>query len=212
LPKFPEPPDLRGIDPVWHELPAGTLLWRLYRRGGPHPLSWDEFRRFGPVRTARFDHHQLPARVKDRGILYLATHGPTSLAEAFQDARAIDPWEHEPWLVGFDTQAPLRLLDLTGSWPTRAGASMAISTGRRDRARRWSQAIFDTYLDAAGLWYPSSMDANRPCVALYERGQHGIPSNPRLHAALGDPKLAVVVHRAAARFSYRVVGAPWPTR
>ncbi len=209
MPKFAEPHDLRGVEPIWHELPARTLLWRLYRQGGPHPARWDEFRWFGPVQTARFDHHQLPARVQDRGILYLATHGPTTLAEAFQDTRTIDVWEHEPWLVGFETEVPLRLLDLTGSWPTRAGASMALATGRRDRARRWSQAIFDAYLDATGLWYPSSMGANRPCVAVYERGHAAIPSHPRFHAALGDPKLTVAVHRAAARLNYRVVGAPW---
>jgi hypothetical protein len=209
LPKFPEPPDLRRIDPIWHAVPAGTLLWRLYRQGGPHPARWDEFRRFGPVQTARFDHHQPPPRVQDRGILYLATYGPTPLGEAFQDTHTIDLWEHEPWLVGFETAAELRLLDLTGSWPTRAGASMVLSSGRRDRARRWSQAIFDAYVDAAGLWYPSSMDANRPCVALYERGEFAVPTHPRFHAALGDPKLTVVVHRAAARFNYRVVGASW---
>jgi hypothetical protein len=117
----------------------------------------------------------------------LATHGPTTLAEAFQDTRTIDLWHHDPWLVGFETVVPLRLLDLTGSWPTRAGASLALSTVRRDRARRGSQAIFDTYLDATGLAYPSSMDANRPCLALYERGQAGIPARPRFHAALVTP-------------------------
>jgi RES domain len=147
--------------------------------------------------------------MQDRGILYLALHGPTTLAEVFQDRRVIDPWEHDPWLVGFETEAPLHLLDLIGPWPTQAGASTALSSGRRDRARRWSQAIFDAYPDAEGLWYPSSMDANRPCVALYERARPAIPANPRFHAALGDPKLAVVVQRAADRFNYRVVGAPW---
>jgi len=209
LPKFPEPPDLGNIDPMWHDVPAGTLLWRLYRQGGPHPARWNEFRRFGPIQGARFDHHKPPPRVQVRGILYLATHGPTNLAEAFQDTHTIDAWQHEPWLVGFETEVQLRLLDLTGPWPTRAGASMALSSGRRDRARRWSQAIFDTYADAAGLWYPSSMDANRPCLALYERAQPGIPAYPQFHAALGDARLTAVVHRAAARFNYRVVGAPW---
>lgn len=207
--RFPEPGDLRAVPPIWHDLPAGTLLWRLYRRGGPHPASWNEFRWFGPVRTARFDHHLLPPHVQDRGILYLAREGPTTLAEAFQDRHVIDPWEHEPWLVAIEMAAPLRLLDLTGPWPTQAGASMAISTGRRDRARRWSQAVFDAYPDAEGLWYPSSMDANNPCVALYERGSSAVPANPQFHAALNDPKLAVAVHNAAARFNYRVIGAPW---
>ena len=181
----------------------------MYRRGGPHPTSWNEFRWYGPVGTARFDHHVLPPQVQDRGILYLAREGPTTLAEVFQDRRVIDPWEGEPWLVAIEIATSLRLLDLTGPWPTQAGASMAINTGRRDRARRWSQAVFDAYPDAEGLWYPSSMDGNKPCVALYERGRSTIPANPRFHAALSDPKLAVVVHNAAARFNYRVIGAAW---
>ena len=42
----------------------------------------------------------------------------------------------------------------------------------RPRARRWSQAIYAVYADAAGLWYASSMHANAPAVALYERGIH----------------------------------------
>ncbi len=141
--------------------------------------------------------------------MYLALYGPTTLAEVFQDRRVIDPWEHEPWLVGFQTQTSLRLLDLAGPWPTQAGASMAINIGQRGRARRWSQAIFEAYPEAEGLWYPSSMDANNPCIALYERRRPAIPANPSFHAALGDPKLAVAVHNAAARFNYGVIGAPW---
>jgi len=86
---------------------------------------------------------------------------------------------------------------------------MAINTGLRHRARRWSQAIFDTYPDAEGLWYPSSMDANRPCVALYERGRSAVPTNPLFHAALNDPTLTVLIHNAAARFNYGVIGGPW---
>jgi hypothetical protein len=209
LAKFPEPGDLRAVRPIWHGLPAGTLLWRSYRRGGTHPASWDEFRRYGPVRTARFDHHLPPSRIQDRGILYLALNGPTTLAEVLQDTRVINPWEHEPWLVAFETDTPLRLLDLTGPWPTQAGASMAINIGRRDRAQRWSQAIFEAYPDAQGLWYPSSMDANNPCAALYERGRQAVPANPSFHAAVADPKLAVLVHNAADRFRYRVIGALW---
>jgi len=172
-------------------------------------VSWNEFRWYGPVRTARFDHHVLPARVQDRGITYLTLYGPTSLAEVFQDRRVIDPWEHEPWVVGFETDTSLRLLDLTGPWPTRAGASMAINSGRRDRARRWSQAIYEAHPDAEGLWYPSSMDANNPCVALYERGRHAVPGNPGFHAALSDARLAVLVHNAAARFNYDLIGTPY---
>ena len=208
MPKFPEPPDLGPIAPIWYELPTGSLLWRLYGRGGGHPGVWDGFRTYGPIATARFDHHLPPPREQARGIVYLARYGPTCLAEAFQASRTIDPWVNEPWLVGLETAQPLRLLDLCGPWPTQAGASMALNTGRRDRARRWSQAIYAAYPAADGLWYSSSMDANRPCVALYERARTALPARPSFHAALADPKLAVLVDHAAVRFGYRVVAAP----
>lgn len=41
----------------------------------------------------------------------------------------------EPWVVGFELELDLVALDLSGLWPTRAGASMAIATGRRDTAQ-----------------------------------------------------------------------------
>ena len=110
--------------------------------------------------------------------------------------------------VAFEAVRPLHLLDLCGAWPTQAGAPMAMNSGRRDRARRWSQAIYTAYPEAEGLWYPSSMDANRPCVALYERAGSALPARPSFHAALADPRLAVAVHHAAVRFHYRLVAAP----
>ena len=42
-------------------------------------------------------------------------------------------------LVVFDTAAPLKLLDLTGDFVTRMGASMAIHSGSRIRAREWAR-------------------------------------------------------------------------
>jgi hypothetical protein len=208
LPKLPEPPDLKRIPPLWYDLPTGSLLWRLYSRGGGHSITWNHFRTYGPLSTARFDHHFPPAREQERGILYLALSGPTCLAEAFQASRTIDVWHNEPWLVAFETTRPLRLLDLSGAWVTQAGGSMAINSGRRDRARRWSQAIYAAYSEAKGLWYPSSMDANRPCVTLDERAADSLPIRPAFHAALADPTLAVVIQNSALRFGYRLVSAP----
>jgi len=46
---------------------------------------------------------------------------------------------------------------------------MALNSGPRPRARRWSAAIYDTYPHIGGLWYPSSMYGGTPAVALYER-------------------------------------------
>jgi RES domain len=196
------------VRPEWREVPAGTLLWRIYVRGGAHPGGWHQFRRYGPVGSARFDHHLPPPHDQDRGILYVALDIPTCLAEAFQATRTIDRARHAPWLVGFRTTAPLQLLDLHSPWPTRAGASMGIASGRRDRARRWSQAIYAAYPASQGLWYPSSMYAGPPCMALYERAADALPLRPSLHLALADPRLDVPLLHLAAEIGYRLVGSP----
>jgi hypothetical protein len=206
LPKFPEPPrDLAAVTPEWREVPAGTLLWRVYARGGAHPGAWNGFRHHGPVGTARFDHHLPPPREQERAVLYAALDVPTCLAEAFQATRTIHRTRREPWLVGFRMAAPLHLLDLHSAWPTRAGASMAIASGRRDRARRCSQAIYAACRAAQGLWYSSSMYAGRPCVALYERGESALPARPSLHLALADPRLDVPLQHIAADIHYRLI-------
>jgi hypothetical protein len=202
LPYPPQPAVLRGIAPAWFQVSAGTLLWRIYFRAGAHPGVWNAFREFGPIRSARFDHHPLPPRVQDRRILYGATEIQTCLAEVFQEGRHVDRAFREPWLVGFEVTRDLRLLDLSGVWPTRAGASMNINSGPRDRARAWSACIHEAYPAAEGLWYASSMHANRPAVALYERAQDALPGRPTAHRALADPILLVPLQRAAADLGY----------
>ena len=137
-----------------------------------------------------------------RRILYGALEGPTCLAEVFQNTRVIDRAEHDPWLVGFELVQPLVLLDLTGVWPTRARASMALSTGPRPRARRWAQMIYEAYPEVQGLFYPSSMHANRPAVALWERGAGAMPPMPVFHRPLLDPALLPVLSRAARKLGY----------
>jgi len=204
VPRFPEPPApgaLAAIGPAWHELATGAELWRVYFRGGAHPTAWSAFRAFGPV-DARFDHRVPPARTQARRILYAAASPLTCLAEVFQATRRVHARLGEPWLVGFATARSLRLLDLAGSWPTRAGASMAIGSGPRARARRWSRARYDAFPDADGLWYASSMHANTPALALYERAEDALSPTPFFHRALGDPLLRVVLENAAAELGY----------
>lgn len=205
MPKFPEPPEaeqLAQVGPVLHMLPQGVLLWRVYFRASGHPVSWYEFRRYGPVRTARFDHHLEPSRVQERGILYLAKSVPTCIAEVFQAGREIDRYTREPWLVGFELTRDVTLLDLRGAWPTRAGASMAISSGPRPRAQRWSRTIYEAYPQVEGLLYPSSMYANEPSVALYERAEDALPTTPAFIRPLADPVLLRPLKRIAWEVGY----------
>jgi hypothetical protein len=81
---------------------------------------------------------------------------------------------------------------------------MAMSSGRRDRARAWSARIYEDYPAVQGLHYPSSMDANHPAVALYERARDALPARPVFHRALQDPALTAAVVASALLFDYGV--------
>lgn len=208
--KFPEPPgtvelEKLGIRPDEKlTLRAGTRLWRVYFQGGPHPALWNGFRSWGPS-DARFDHHVPPAGMHERKILYAAGLGRVCLAEAFQSTRTVDRTRRQPWLVAFTIDRDVRLLDLTGLWPTRAGASQAISSGLRQRAQRWSRQIYDAYPDVEGLRYRSSMAGGEPAVALYERAESAVPGTPDFHRALADPVLLTPLENIAARIGYVIV-------
>jgi hypothetical protein len=203
----PPPPvaSLRAIAPEIHVLPAGAVLWRISFRAGAHPSRWNGFRSFGPT-GARFDHQPPPAkRHRTRAILYASDSGPTSLAEAFQQTRVIDRFADSPALAAFPLTRDLQLLDLTGAWPTRAGASMAINSGPRATARAWSRAIYAAYPAVEGLRYASAMNANQPAFALYERARSSLPTTAALDLPLATPALAAPLAVAAIRFGYALV-------
>ena len=203
--KLPPPPPslprLRASD--IRTLPAGSLCWRVYRAGGEHPGRWNELRHHGPTASGRFDHQEPPPHDDAaRGIVYVARDATAALAEAFQDARTIDRRRQEPWLVGFELTADIAALDLTRLWPTRAGASQAIATGRRVTAQAWSRAIYRFYPEVAALAYRSSMAGSSINLALYDRAAAGIPANPVVHLPLTHPGLALPLARAASKLGY----------
>ncbi|MFQ6755308.1 RES family NAD+ phosphorylase [Cereibacter sphaeroides] len=213
--KFPEPPPaatLAALGPEIATLPAGTPLARIFFRGGDHPMGWNDFRFWGPG-SGRFDPHLPDAlgapQVQVRGILYAAgSAAPGALAvcaaEVFQETRIIDLTGRAPWFAVFALARPLTLLDLTGPWPTRAGASAAIASGPKARARRWSRVFYEAFPAIDGLLYPSSMGGNAPVMALYERARPALPDSPDFHRALADPALRVPVLRAAGVIGYLV--------
>lgn len=200
-PPPPELPKLRRRDVA--TLAPGTLCWRIYRAGGPHPTTWNEFRRHGPTATGRFDHQPPPPHDDpERSILYVALDVVGALAEAFQGDRLIDRRRRAPWLVGFELAAALEVLDLTRLWPTRAGASQAIASGRRVTAQAWSRVIHREYPELAGLLYRSAMAGGSRNVALYERAQPRLAATPTVHVPLSHPGLSLPLARAAARIGY----------
>lgn len=138
-------------------------------------------------------------------MLYTAADVATCIAEVFQETRTIDRRRRDPWLVGFELRRSVTLLDLSGAWPTRVGASMAINSGPRSRARRWSQRIYESYPHIEGLSYASTMNANRPALMLYERATDSLPVRPVFHRALADAAMTAALVRAAAALNYLVI-------
>jgi hypothetical protein len=82
---------------------------------------------------------------------------------------------------------------------------MAISSGPRPTVRLWSRTIYEAYPEAAGLWYGSSMDANRPCVALFERAAEALSARPAYHRALADETLRSLLEAYSEDLGYRLV-------
>ena len=205
--KFPDPDaaTVRAATPDVKTLAQGTPLARVYATAGDHPTRWNEFRRYGPT-NSRFDHH-LPgrsgqAREQDRSVLYCAASAVTCMAEVFQQTRRIDRVRGAPWLVVFELARPVRLLDLGGAWPTRAGASMAINTGSRVRARQWAQCIYAAFDDLDGIHYPSSMHANQSAIVLNDRAARALAPQPEFNRALADDAMLDVLKHAAAALGY----------
>ena len=219
MPKLPRAPDrawLKALKPALTTLPAGQPLARVYFRAGRHPVRWSDLRYFGPVRSARFDHHE-PAsdesgQLQSRGILYCALADDTSLAgldtclaEVFQATRTVSLTIDSPAWAVFALTAEVTLLDLCGRWPTKAGASQALSTGPKSSARRWAHAFHEIYPQIQGLIHPSAMAGGRYAVALNERALHAIPAAPQIHYGLGDRKIDRVVRKAAGSIGFCVV-------
>ena len=188
-------------------MPKGTILARVYFTAGRHPTRWNEFRHYGPT-NARFDHQVLNARnepfEQDRSVFYCATDAKTCLAEVFQETRVIDRSRKAPWLVVFELARGVTLVDLTASYPTRAGASMAINSRSRVRARAWAQAFYQAYPKLQGIYYASSMHGNAPAVALTDRVEAAavLPTHPMFNRALTDDAMLDPLKYCAADLRY----------
>ena len=206
LPRAPDRQRLQRLAPAVVSLRTGTLVHRIYRRGGAYRSSWATLRDFGPT-DARFDHHVADAtgapQRQDRAIGYYALDIPTALAEAFQSGRLVDRQRDQPWLASFHLVRDLHLLDLTGTFAVQAGGSMKLGSGPRSWSQNWSRAFYECYPEVEGLYYPSSL-TNLPAMAIYERvlSASPFPAAPLLHRALADPLLIDALREATAMIGY----------
>jgi hypothetical protein len=198
---------LARLTPATCIIPSGTRLARVYYANSRHPIAWNGFRYVGPV-NARWDHHLANAngeqQLQDRGIYYTARDARTCLAEAFQHTRRIDRAFQAPWLVVFETVSRLSVLDLSADFATRMGASMAIHSGSRERARGWARDLYEAFKYIQGIQYASSMNGGAAALALNERalGAPLFPSHPLFHRALADDVMLEPLKAAAQALGY----------
>jgi hypothetical protein len=206
--KLPQPPGVEALRQIAAEtldLPAGTPLARIYFSAGPYPSHWNRFRHVGPT-AARWDHHlpnssDAPTK-QERAVLYCAPQVGTCAAEVFQATRRIDRVRNAPALAVFVLHAPVTLLDLRGAFATRIGASTAIHSGPRSRARAWARQLYEAYPNVQGFQYGSSMNGHAPAIVLNERAQEAMPKEPKFHRSLNDDMLVDVLQRIALCLSY----------
>lgn len=205
--KLPAPPAAEKLQyrpEHLYELAGDTVLWRVHRSAGGNVVAWDQLRYWGPAAVMRFDAHEPPARVQDRGVSYTVLAIPTALAEVFQQRRVINTRRDMPYLTGWAPSRTLRLLDLTGGWPIFAGASHVLNTGRRDLCRAWARAIHSAWPELDGLRHRSAMTGG-DAVVLFTAAADSFPSRPLLSLPLNHPGLRTHVLDSAEQISYRVV-------
>lgn len=198
--------ELRRTEDVVAVHPA-TRLVRIFTAHGNHPQRWDSFRYTGPLPHGRFDPQHPrrgePVTDRDNGVLYFGLSVRTSVAEVFQTTSTLDRKTRGPHLVVVRPARTLRLLDLSGLWPTRVGASQEISSGPKRITQAWARAIRAAYHDLDGLWYRSSMDSGSPAICLWDPPAGGaLPAAPDVLLQLDHPGLDVPLSRVCEELNY----------
>lgn len=188
------------------EVSPETVLWRVHDTVGEHVTPWNALRHYGPVATCRFDPHDPRAGSgKPQGVSYQALDVPTALAERYQVTRTVvRRGRGAAHLTAWRPARTVRLLDLTGTWPIRAGASHVVNTGPRGRCRGWARAILAAWPDLDGLWHTSSM-TGRPAAVLWTPAADALPAVPAFSQPLTDPGLADHLAAACELIGYRMV-------
>ena len=205
--KLPAPPPaarLRRLGADEVAVAGHTVLWRVQPTTGRHVVAWNALRRYGPVAGGRFDPQEPPPHEQSEGVQYLALDLPTAVAEHFQATRVIDRRRRSPAVVAWRPSRTLRLVDLTGAWPLRVGASHVLNTGPRDRCQEWARCIRAAFRRIDGLWYTSSM-TGRPCVALFSPAASAFPRAPEFSQLLAHPGLTPWLAAASREIGFRLL-------
>ncbi|MGI8947688.1 MAG: RES family NAD+ phosphorylase [Ornithinimicrobium sp.] len=177
-------------------------LWRVHRTVGPYRQRWDQMRTWGPVDSRWDPHPEPPGDDPDSAVMYAAPEVTPTLGEVFVHRRAITLSAAHA-LVGWTPTRALELLDLTGTWAVRNGASASLHAAPRSTCRRWAQAIRETWPELDGLRAPSTITL-RPMVVLFAPALDSFPDGPALARALDHPDLSGVFVDAADSLGWAI--------
>jgi hypothetical protein len=214
LPRPPEAAALRALLRPSEDIVAvspATRLVRIFAARSAHPQQWNSFRRAGPLPHARFDPQPptpdgKPSAESGLGVLYFGLSVRTSLAEVYQASSTVDRVTRGPYLVVLRPRRTLRLLDLSGLWPTRAGSSQEISSGPKRTTQEWARAIRAAHPDLDGLWYRSSMDSGDPAVCLWDPpSADTLPDHPDVLLPLSHAGLDLPLARVCDELNYTLI-------
>lgn len=204
-PKAPRLPPQRLVAEPDDVITHTGVLWRAHRTTGEHVPAWNALRTFGPLPSMRWDPHpgSQPGPHAE-GVVYAATEVATALAEVFQTTRVIDTRAGAPRLTAWKPVRPLRLLDLSGTWLIRNGASAALLSAPRSTCRRWACAIHAAWPRLDGLAAPSTMTGGTT-VVLWGAAADSIPAAPAFSRPLAHPLVWSTAQAAAGKIGYRIL-------
>lgn len=194
------PPPRRRPDPLFHDLPSGSRLVRLFD-SSRHGATATGFRSYGPL--LRFDHHRgnedgTPGEDAEHGIYYAAKTLSGCLVEVFGDTGVVVLDRHH--VASPILRRDLRLLDLRGSGPMRAGTKAAIAkVSDRGLSQAWSRHFHEkteVYGDVDGVIYLNAHN-DEEAIALYERASDVLECPPDRVLRLDDEALRAAVLEAA---------------
>jgi len=165
------------------ELRPGSTWARVYFHAGRYPTRWDRFRHEAIAAPGRFDPFGAPGA---DGVAYAATTlgervpaepAPplddgdrsalaTCVAEAAQGMATLDRLDQRSLAVAELTR-PLRVLDVSSDWATRAGAGTHLSTSARRETCAWAVSIATRWPDLDGVAYIAATRPAGRALALW---------------------------------------------
>lgn len=143
------PPDELPADPGLHDLAPDVRLVRFY---DPSRGPWKAQRFYGPLSSARFDHHPPPpGEHPTRSVWYASRSLRGAVAEAFGKLGFVDR-DGSRSVVVARVVRPIRLLDLVGVAVRKLGLTQEIaSTTEYLLCQAWSRAVYDRYPIVQGI-------------------------------------------------------------